>query len=118
MVFPQHHRDYLLRGGRGFPGFETVQPHRWCYRGCCRRFSSSEEPLGRVRGLFTFGLGGELSLDRKQVRASKIVKGARKRVKACSLVEGQADRLGWIKKLAESLGYWVDIGYKVMRLTR
>ena len=46
------------------------------------------------------------------------VKGARKRVKACSLVEGQADRLGWIKKLAESLGYWVDIGYKVMRLTR
>jgi len=60
----------------------------------------------------------ELSLDQKQVRALKIVKGVRKRVKACSLVEGQADRLGWIKKLAESLGYWVDIGYKVMRLTR
>ncbi len=46
------------------------------------------------------------------------VKGARKRVDACSLVEGQADKLGWIKEACWELGYGVDIGYKVMRLTR
>jgi len=68
-------------------------------KGMCR--PSMTWPFMFISGLFVNNSLYKFHSPKMQVYKTLFmlrVKGARKRVDACSLVEGQADKLGWIKE--------------------